>query len=113
MPAPATRTSTSSAAGSGTARSSTTRRPPSWITRARMDRSLEPALGRGEQVAAHGQAPLEGVAESLLALEDLRQRDLLARHHREAPLWGVGGRREGVDGRHLERQLPAPDAGQF
>src|SRR3989454_6721362 len=121
MPAPATRTRTWSAAGSGMGRSSITRRPPSWMTRARMeaqpngvpDRGLQPALGRTEEVAAAGQAPFEGVAERLLALEDLRQRTLLAGHHREAPLGGVGGRRERVDGRHLEGQLPAADPGQL
>jgi hypothetical protein len=62
---------------------------------------------------ADGQAPLEGVAEGLFPFEDLGQGNLLAGHHREAPLGRVGGRRERVDGRHLERKLRPSDPGQF
>src|SRR5436309_2405436 len=113
MPAPATRTRTSWSPGSGTGRSSTTSPPPSLITSARMtakpNRRSQPALRLGEEVPAHGQAALERLAHRLLSLEDLRQRDLLAGHNGEAALGGVGGRRERVDGRHLERQLAAPD----
>src|SRR5437764_1468468 len=85
MPAPATRTRTSWSPGSGTGRSSTTRRPPSWMTRARMagqpNRRSQPALGLAEEVAAHRQAAFEGLAHGLLALEDLPQGNLLAGHH--------------------------------
>ena len=69
-------------------------------------------LARVEQVTADGQTPVEDVAQHLLAGQDPGQRHRGPGDDAEAALGGVGRRRIGVDGRHLEGELDAAHAGQ-
>ena len=78
----------------------------------RLQKSPEPAAGRLEEIAAHGQAAVEHVAHHFLTRQDPGERYGTSSHDGEAPFGRVGGRRVGVDGRDLERELDTTDAGQ-
>ena len=66
-----------------------------------------------QQVEAHVAAAVEGVAQHLFAQVDLGQRDVDPSDDRQTPLGRVGDGRDGVDGRHLDRQGEAADAGHL
>src|SRR3984957_7757189 len=74
--------------------------------------SAQPAFGGLEQEAADGQGPVEDVAQQLLATEDAGQRHGMPGHDAQPALRAVGGVGKGVDGRDLEGELNAADAGQ-
>jgi myo-inositol-1(or 4)-monophosphatase len=71
---------------------------------------LEPSGSGIEQEAAHGQASVEHVAQQFLAAQHPRQGDGVAGDDRQPAFGGVRGRRERVDGRHLEGKFDAPHA---
>ena len=76
----------------------------------RTGRLPQPVAGALEQVAAHHQAPIEGLARNLFAVADPQQRDPLVRDDAQARLRSVGHRRVRVDRRHLEREIRAADS---
>ena len=67
-----------------------------------------------EEEQAHVLAPVEHFAEAVLGRQQhVREvhRDL--GHEAEAALWGVGDRRDRIDGGHLDGKVHAADAGQL
>ncbi len=73
---------------------------------------VQPSRGVLKQVPADLQGPVEGLAQELLAGEDLPEGDILLGHHGDPSLGRLGRRRVTVDGRRLEGQVETADPGE-